>query len=475
MWVKDRDSIDVVVIEDGLEQFSSEVTQADSSEEKLAIQGRSEVNQYSNNYANNSNNAGVTNHLAEVLASPYETPTYSGNTYEDERKDFLMNELILNTYMTAETGVIVVEAEYNRQETNGRRTDKNGNDKYLFGNEENGHYILNNVDLGLIERPKSQFEIDKSITNIKIILANGSTLFDVGKAGENVIWKDHNPYNIYGQSAVSKTARKYEYYYGTSNKNRYSYREEINKIVAGTDKGLIQITMDEELMHGSTIQITYKIDVTNIGEVDYKDLDFYYLAKENNTETNLVKTTPMQIIDYVQNNLQFDDKNPANQDWYVIPKDTLITNDEKTTLVNKHLQSEVNKFNTVIQTEQLGGRELQPLVYDTTDAGKEKATATKTLVLTQLITGQNSNKDLAYSNMVEIVKTKNTVGRRMAYSVVGNQDPSRPQGDEIDSSVADRVIILPPFGQIHIYYILIAVVAIILIGGITFIIKKVLA
>ena len=61
----------------------------------------------------------------------------------------------------------------------------------------------------------------------------------------------------------------------------------------------------------------------------------------------------------------------------------------------------------------------------------------------------------------------------MAYSVVGNQDPL---GDvaEVDSNVAERVIILPPFGETHIYYILAGVVAVILISGIILIRKKVL-
>ena len=53
----------------------------------------------------------------------------------------------------------------------------------------------------------------------------------------------------------------------------------------------------------------------------------------------------------------------------------------------------------------------------------------------------------------------------MAYSVVGNQDPTiEPQ--EIDADDSQEVTILPPFGQQYIYYILGAVVSVILIGGI---------
>ena len=60
------------------------------------------------------------------------------------------------------------------------------------------------------------------------------------------------------------------------------------------------------------------------------------------------------------------------------------------------------------------------------------------------------------------------------YSVVGNQDPSLPDPSEVDSNVAERIVILPPFGEARIYYILAGVVAIILIGGIILIRRKVL-
>ena len=50
-------------------------------------------------------------------------------------------------------------------------------------------------------------------------------------------------------------------------------------------------------------------------------------------------------------------------------------------------------------------------------------------------------------NMAEIVKTSNENGRRMAYSVVGNQDPLLDNPSEIDASMAERIIILTPFGR----------------------------
>ena len=42
-----------------------------------------------------------------------------------------------------------------------------------------------------------------------------------------------------------------------------------NTLYRGGKNGLIQVTMDSELMHGATIQISYKLTVKNVGEIDY--------------------------------------------------------------------------------------------------------------------------------------------------------------------------------------------------------------
>ena len=398
------------------------------------IQGRDEVINYSKD--------NVTNHKAEVLASPYS---------EDSS---LYDEFIRNTYMTAETGIIAVEFEYDRIQTDGY--DDAGNGVATGNNDKNGNYILANIDFGLVERPKAQLEIDKSVANVKVTLANGSILFDINKAVNNAIWKDHEEYGI----DENKKDNMYEEYYKKD--HRYEYRTEIDKIVDRTDRGLIQLTMDEELMHGATIQITYTVKITNVGEIDYVDgvnKNFYYLG--NSADTTVVTTTANQVVDYVQNNLQFDASNKVNsQDkWSVITADNLAGGD----LVNSRLQESLTKFNTIIQTDSFGSDALVP--------GQETS---RTLILSQLITPENEEDDLTYSNMVEIVKTSNTVGRRMAYSVVGNQDPLANEPSEVDANVAEKIVILPPFGEVRMYYILGAIIAVLLIGGIVLIKKKVL-
>ena len=260
-----------------------------------------------------------------------------------------------------------------------------------------------------------------------------------------------------------------------------------------TNKGKVQLTMDEELMHGSTVQITYAITVANVGEVDYNENQFYYTGKVGNAN-NIVKTNPKLLVDYVgaqlhkyndsddktatRNNLQFNQQ--QNPDWQVVSSDDLLNGH----LININLTDNIKKYSDghIIKTDKMS-KDLIPIIADQDAArtikeafDKDPLNALQTvnatrsvsgvqLVLSQMITQDSENDDRIYNNMTELVTVKNDVGRRMAYSLVGNQDPTvEPQ--EIDADDSQEVIILPPFGQKYIYYILGTTIAVILIAGV---------
>ena len=132
-------------------------------------------------------------------------------------------------------------------------------------------------------------------------------------------------------------------------------------------------------------------------------------------------------------------------------------------LVNERYKDNLAQFNNIIQTEKFGETSLLP-----------GAETSQTVILSQLITPENTADDLTYTNMVEILKTSNEVGRRMAYSVAGNQDPTQIPS-EVDTAKAERVMILPPSGSATYVYIIIALAAAtILVVGIILIKKKVI-
>ena len=131
---------------------------------------------------------------------------------------------------------------------------------------------------------------------------------------------------------------------------------------------------------------------------------------------------------------------------------------------------DVNQYNSIVQTETL----KKALVPQTKNSNSADTSISTKLVLSQLITAQNDTDDLTYDNIAEIVKTTNSVGRRMAYSVAGNHDPTQIPS-EVDAAKAERVMILPPFGSATYVYIIIAIAAaIILAVGIVLIKKKVI-
>jgi hypothetical protein len=221
-------------------------------------------------------------------------------------------------------------------------------------------------------------------------------------------------------------------------------------------------------MHGATIKISYKITVTNVGEVDYKDNQFYYTGITSDL-TTVVTTTANKVVDYVANNLQF--YAVDNSAWQTISQNELLDNG----LVNMTLKNEVEQYNTIIVTDdsdsKIATTALVPKLYD-----ENRSSVSDDLILTQLITTENSTDDLTYRNIVEIVKTSNDVGRRNTYSVVGNQDPTQEPA-EVDSNKAQIVKILPPFGStgtIYVVAITVLLACVVLAGGIVFIKKKVL-
>ena len=441
----------------------------------------------------------ITNHMAEVLSSfEYLSPYY--NSMSDDEKvavvQSLLTEFINTTKMTAETGVMNIELEYNRTADG----DKNGNYTNVTENigssnyNKTGYYDVANVDFGLAKRPQSQLKTTKQIANVKVTLANGNTLFDASKKASNVMWIDQK---AHGKDENNTYEIKDNYHKYDSEGHSVSENNTLVKIPrvrSASDKGRVQLTMDEELMHGSTIQITYMIMVANVGEVDFSDAKFYYTGQEDNANSNIVKTKVETLVDYVgaqlsddshatRNNLQFNAE--ANGDWEVATFDAL-KNDG---LLNSNLSEDAAKYTTIIKTKDSSTvvKELVPVLWDETNSKRiddkwnedplkvldavnasNSVTGVK-LVLSQTITSDNSSDDLTYNNITELVKSSSISGRRMAYSVAGNQSPVK-EPYEIDADSPQEVVILPPFGQSTIYYILGIAIGVILLIGISVVI-----
>lgn len=337
------------------------------------------------------------NNKAEILASPTNVPKYPGKEYNiDEMKD-LVGKLIDTTWKIAKTPKIVIEKI------------KNGE-------------TVPNVDLGLAERPKTQLQITNKVENVKVILSDGSIVFDATQTAEksetkDVIWKSN------------RVATK-----GTM------------------DGGFIQLYLDEELMYGATIQITYKMSIKDLYEDTYDEYDGLGYYEKDSTDLkdsgNIVKSKAKQLVCYIPDKMQFNKEQSGNWETKDINK---IIDDG---LVNKNLKDTIAD---------------QPYTISTIEA--DNITETK-LTISQLITKENSQG--GYECKVEIVELENAAGRKMETSIVGNFNPTEPPKEK-DEAKAEDVTVMPPFGigQVF-YYVLAIVIAGVLVIGIIFIKKKVL-
>lgn len=312
-------------------------------------------------------------------------------------------------------------------------------------------YEFANIDFGIQERPKAQIMLKKEVSNVQVILANGSTLFDASGKATNVMWTNQPTHN-------------------------YGYDDNLMKQpTIRVNNQQILLTMDEELMHGATIKITYKITAQNIGEVDYASKQFYYQGQKNGNEP-IITTVVNDIVDYAGasatddihstvNNLKF---NVAeNTGWEIITADTLINNGlvKLVDASENDVTEVVKQYNTILKYT--FNKELLPEI-----ANADESKVETTLTLSQVMSSDSEADNLTYNNMVELLSFENGIGRKLQYSTVGNQNPNEAL-KEVDSDIT-QVTILPPFGQQYIYYILGAMVAIILVGGIVIIKKKVI-
>ncbi len=401
------------------------------------------------------------NHRAEVLASATQLTTKAKYESASAQIDAI-KELINNTKMVAQTGVIKAEVEYNRDYT----------DVYTKNEEEtvtqyvqNLGYHLQDIDLGLTERPEAQLQLSKELANIQIRLANDKILFDTNQSVNNLIYGKHNQYTMD------------DYYVEQSGGLAYRLRHDIEISQKERQEELVYAYMDEELMSGAKVRLTYKISIDNIGEVDYLDKNFYYLGKTANPGLeNISKTNARRVIDYITNEVNYDVQYQNNlnsvEDWNIITTSVILGNEEENEdndLVNIYYKDNLNTFNVLLTTNRLAG-ELIPRAIDTTD-DSSLSRREISLVLSTLIANTMKSKNLIYTNLAEILETTNTSGRRMQLSRVGNQpmpyqsselsiDESTEwiHPEELDSDSAQKVQITVPTGENRAYNRIIVIV-----------------
>ena len=376
----------------------------------------------------------------------------------DDINERLQQETLKNsTYnieqnMSAYTKPFEVQVEYTQNQTS--QVDDNG------GNFANNWAVF---DFGLIERPREDVVINKTISKIKLTLGNGQVLIE-----------------------------------GDPRKDKLNYVKALGleerrdaKFAAIDATKALSIEMDQELIQGATLEVWYSITLTNNSEKDYEyatNSNYYNYGTDKQGEPLALADL---VVDYMSPSMvcnvgeDFKEENADgvnNKDWTKYDNGTAT--DSEYLKDNGYISYKVNESDTDQTYETIKNKNLQSIVTNTFAEVKPGETKTSTLYASKLLSNQNENH--LYENHVEVIALNSKTGR----TIKNVNDDTREQvskeyqpGNYIPNLSAIvhqqdddnvRITITPPTGTTNYttIYIISAVVGLVVISGVVILIKK---
>ena len=335
-----------------------------------------------------------------------------------------------------------------------KKTETSGIDKVTFS--------IENIDFGVIERPRQSIDVTKRAKSMKVALANGQIIAD-----SKIIEKD-------GKLQLEEQAKGVAYIQPSAN--------------ASPKNGMIKAEIDNELIQGATVEIKYEIKVQNNSEIDY-DSERYYCYGEKVGE--IVKIKASGVYDYLDNTMIANDENTK---WVTKTIENYNEEVSKPTVIEEYLHKYQSSStdasgNTEIRIgyekfEEQYSEAIENWKIENIITARKKRLADKTILYNadlekELAPGESKNASLTASkiltntdeielnNDVEITETtRNTrTGRKVTPKYTSLYDRG------------ETVTITTPTGE-NKNYILITIVAIsffVILGtGVVFIKKKIL-
>ncbi len=343
-------------------------------------------------------------------------PRYSDatDTYDDADKDKLISGSIADTresidrdlsdpneikhgteadtnkVMVSETPEMAIDVEYNPTEIYNPGAENRPSEPQVPGEEDTfggrRQHQMQNLDFGIIERPRQNYELLKKISHVKLTLSNGQVLIDADI--------DEN-YNIIPTETSSLQS------FGPTNVGEPGYAN-----------GNVKIEMDNEILQGSTLQITYELSVQNTSEVDYANKLFYtYGTTRRGTAVTQrpVTITVKQITDYLDKEWAVNENEEAysKYGW-----DKKTRDDIRSDISDQVYNGRETKINDriILQTEYLRNQAIARA--DTSEPVR--------LVATKVLTTINNN-DVELDNEAEITRITKTGGGLLTI-----EDPNDP-------------------------------------------------
>ena len=252
-------------------------------------------------------------------------------------------------------------------------------------------------DFGIIERARENIELDKTISQLKITLANGQVL------------TEGDPYS--------------------GNMNYVIALEEKEGLI---ERDVLQrkvwMEMDRELIQGATLEILYKITVTNKSEIDYeyeKELNgnhkYYYYGTN---PTSKIKPSVEYVVDYIDPDLTCEaGAGTANAHWQKIDALTLKEAGNISEKVFDRVKPEnaANGGNYLIFVTNQFENIVAP------DANKkeigEGEQHSETIYASKLLA--NQAEDYVYENHAEIIQLNGKIARTIDSTTDGVQNAKK--------------------------------------------------
>lgn len=321
--------------------------------------------------------------------------TYSVKTKYENNQDLGTNHI-----MVANTGKMTFAIEETKDQTTN------------FDYKQPSH--IYNIKFGVAERPKQDLELTKEISYVKLTLATGDVIVEGDPRTDSI---------------------------------RY---------VTYPKLGMVKVEMDEELIQGSRLEIGYAISITNKSETDYNTEAYYKYGNINGAKA--VETTINTVIDYVDDKLQSEYTNNANNgEW-------AKAGNEIKDLLKDNVYSEIKTRTTTLTNN----ANLSLKVGETKEL--------KTVNVSKLL---SSSEDTIYENYAEIIRVSNEVGKFYNRTTPGNfllTDKNKTH--ESDDNAKDnraQITLVPSTGDNTIIYYIVGIVSLsIVAGGIVLIKKKIL-
>lgn len=271
--------------------------------------------------------------------------------------------------MTADSIPVSIQVEY---------TEKKQANVNVNGSIEGGFiHTWETFDFGIIERPEEELIMDKTITKLKITLANGQVLIEGDPRTEKL---------DYTKALGIKTAFK-----------------ERNDTIPPRDK-LVSIEMDSEYIQGATLEVWYAITVTNNSEKDYEysisEPKYYYYGNKDGLE--LVQKSVELVVDYVDPELvvevideESEEKYLRNENWKIIDAETLYEDG----LISENTRNTLKEKEYIVLMNSVFGSKNIPT----------GASHTEQLYASKLLA--NKEEELSFENHAEIVQINGKVAR----------------------------------------------------------------